>query len=368
MEIFIALFSGLTLGVIVAPFIYKSFIKSAFSETAQSVLKQVSEEGESETSEAHKELTEEIQSLRTIVASAQTVWKSSTENLSEQVESLSKSHTEWKTALKNTKTQGNLGEEALEEIIKNIGLVENIHYKKQENSGDAMNSQIPDFYINSPDGNKIVIDSKVTVTSFAKSVETDDAELKKAFLKKHAEDVWNHVKTLGGKKYYEALKGSPDFTVMYLHNDHLYLHAIDQDEKLIEKAWKRNVLILPPTLVYGFLKMVKLAHFQKDIEKNAEKTAIIGREIHQRLSKFIVYFEKVGSGLSTAVNRFNDAFGSWQSRLIPKINELEEMQGTNKEEKLNEKLKPIEVAPIIVSDEDIKSDEKLVNIDTKVKK
>ena len=372
MEIFFSVFSGLLLGIIVGPLIFKGFIKSSFSDTARSVLNEVTEKekekSEGELSEAHKELKVELKELNKTVHAAQSVWSTSTKSLSEQVESLSKSHTQWETALKNTKAQGNLGEEALEEIIKDIGLVEHIHYKKQKNNGDRLNDQIPDFYITWADGTKVVIDSKVTVTNFTKSVKTDDPELKKTFLKNHAEDVWSHVKSLGGKKYYEALKGSPDFTVMYLHNDHLYLHAIDQDENLIEKARKRNVLILPPTLVYGFLKMVKLAHFQKDIEKNAEQTAKIGNEIHQRLSKFIEYFDKVGNGLSTAVKRYNDAFNSWQGRLIPKLNELERIQGTNNSEKLDEKLKPIEIAPIVGSNESLKSDEKLVNIESKVKK
>ena len=88
---------------------------------------------------------------------------------------------------------------------------------------------------------------------------------------------------------------------------------------------------------------------EKDIEKNAEQTAKIGKEIHQRLSKFIEYFDKVGNGLSAAVNRYNDAYNSWQGRLIPKLNELERIQGINNSEKLDEKLKPIGIAPIVGS-------------------
>ena len=275
MEIFFALFSGLALGIIVAPLIYKSFIKLAFSDTARSVLNEVSEKekekGESEISEVHKELKDKIDKLNQSVNSAQAVWSSSTQSLSEQVENLSQSHTQWKTALKNTKTQGNLGEQALEEIIKDVGLIKDVHYKKQKKSTESMNDQIPDFYIDSPDGTKIVIDSKVTVTNFAKSVETDDPELKKSFLQKHAGDVWTHVKTLDVKKYHEGLEGSADFTVIYLHNDHLYLHAVDQDPDLLEKARKKNILILPPTLVYALLKVVKLFHYEREVENNSKK-------------------------------------------------------------------------------------------------
>ena len=155
---------------------------------------------------------------------------------------------------------------------------------------------------------------------------------------------------------------------MRYDNDHLYLHAIDQDPDLLEKARKKNILILPPTLVYALLKVVKLFHYEREVENNSKKIAVIGKELHQRLGKFMEHFTKVGSGLSIAIAKFNEAHGSWTTRLIPKINELEETQGTHKSEKLTEKLKPIEIAPIVSSNENLNSDEKLVSIDTKVKK
>ena len=117
------------------------------------------------------------------------------------------------------KTQGNWGEQVLKQILEASGLRENHEYSEQgkglQLKDSEGNSLRPDYIIKLPDQKHIIIDSKVSIKSFERYLNSEDELSKQAHLKDFQTSLKSHVKGLSSKSY-EGLKGanSPDFIKM----------------------------------------------------------------------------------------------------------------------------------------------------------
>jgi DNA recombination protein RmuC len=58
--------------------------------------------------------------------------------------------------------------------------------------------------------------------------------------------------------------------------------------------------------------------------ENAEKIGEAGKELYDRLAKFIEHFSRVGEGLGRAVKAYEGALGSYESRIQPQARRLAE--------------------------------------------
>ena len=102
------------------------------------------------------------------------------------------------TALRsNSKVQGDFGELILKTILDRSNLEEGIHYSVQKSfKGDEGNNFRPDIVLNLPDGKRIVIDSKMTLTAHADMIEAKDSNKRQEALKNLIKSVQSHIKEL----------------------------------------------------------------------------------------------------------------------------------------------------------------------------
>jgi DNA recombination protein RmuC len=64
---------------------------------------------------------------------------------------------------------------------------------------------------------------------------------------------------------------------------------------------------------------------QEQLAKNAEHIKKVGEELYQRLQVFTSHLQKVGRSLDGAVNNYNKAVGSFDSRILPSAQKFREM-------------------------------------------
>ena len=360
----LCLIIGLVIGFYFSPHIMKDFFSGPISKITEEALKKVAKQQQEEEKEKAAKKTEleetalntnlknfkdgtekSLKEIGNALENAKTSWDLNTKDLSAEVSKLNKSHIQWAEALSNTSVQGSFGEESLKSLLKDAGFIEGKNFKVQETASNEEGLVRPDYIVETSDGGKIVIDSKVPIRHFQGAVKEQDQDKKKELMKRHAEAVLKHAKDLGAKKYPDYFKGSPDFTVMYLHNVALFIAAVEEKPDLVEQAMQMKVIICPPSLVYATLKTVMLAMKERDIEKNAEAILEAATELHKRLKTFWGHLQKVGSGLSTAVRAFNSARGSWEIRLMPKAKEFEKLSTITKNEGIEE-LNMLEEMPV----------------------
>ena len=207
----------------------------------------------------------------------------------------------------NSKVQGDWGEMILETILDNSNLIRGVHYDTQLNIKDeAGNNLRPDVVLYLPEGKRIVIDSKVSLTAFVAYTSADTEEERRRHLAAHVASVRQHVTELGRKEYQRRLN-SPDFVIMFVPNDPAFLAALQNDPAIWSDAYDKKVIVSSPTNLFALLKLVADLWKYNDQDKNTKEIAACGLKLYEQLVAFTASLEGVGTALDKARDAYEDA-------------------------------------------------------------
>src|SRR3954451_25109284 len=233
------------------------------------------------------------------------------------------------TALRAPHVRGRWGEVQLKRVVELAGMLDYCDFRTQESERDGEGRLLrPDLVVKLPGGKCIVVDSKVPIEGYLDAVNTDDAELKRAHLARHAQQLRDHIGKLGQKRYWRQFDASPEVVVMFV-DEGLYRAAPDQDGSLLEAGAEAGVIIASPATLIGLLRTVAYGWQQETVAESARQISELGRELYERLGTFGTHFAKVGRSLDTAVGAFNQAVSSFQTRLLVTARKFPEHGVTN---------------------------------------
>ena len=209
----------------------------------------------------------------------------------------------------DSKTQGNWGEMHLETILEKAGLQKDIHYTKETNlkTEDGSNQRL-DYIINLPDGKKLILDSKVSLTAYSNLYATDDQHEKERYLADHLVSVNTHIKLLGSKDY-QKLHGinSPDYVLMFVANEPALTLALREDQSIFEKALEKNIVLVSTSTLLATLRTISYIWKQDLQNKNAEEIARQAANLYDKFVGFSGDLLKLGGHLEKATNTYQDS-------------------------------------------------------------
>jgi DNA recombination protein RmuC len=249
-------------------------------------------------------------------------------------------------ALKRPTTRGSWGEIQLRNVIEMAGMVSHCDFTEQTTIETDDGRLRPDVLVRLPGGKLIVVDSKVPLDAYLAATEaTDDAE-RELHMARHARQTRDHITKLASKGYQSQLDSTPELVVMFIPSDGIYHAALSEDPALLEYGVEQQVLIATPTTLIALLRAVHYGWKQELIAKSAREIAETGRELHRRIGRFAEPFARVGRQLGSAVNAYNEAVGSFESRVVPQLRRIEEAGAASEREVA---LAPVEEAPRALS-------------------
>jgi DNA recombination protein RmuC len=246
------------------------------------------------------------------------------------------------TALRAPHTRGRWGEMQLRRVVEMSGMLRHCDFVEQETIDGRLR---PDVIVRLPGDKRVIIDAKVPLAAYLDAIEATDEDGRKLHMQSHVRQVRDHVKKLAAKGYWEH-EDTPEFVVMFV-DEAMYRAAIDEAPGLMEEAIEQHVLIATPTSLLGLLRTIGYGWRQQQIEQSAHEIAELGRELHSRLGKFADKLAKIGRALGTSVTAYNEAVGSFDSRVLVPARKLSE-HGAASEVKELESPKQIEAMPRIV--------------------
>jgi len=244
--------------------------------------------------------------------------------LTAQLELLASGTRSLAVALGSTQTRGRWGEIQLERILDFIGMEENIDYTRQTGREGGR----PDIVVHLPGGKNVVIDSKAPFDAFERAAGADSEEARCAALGEFARKVRVHVQELGRKGYWAHVSPSPDFTFMFMPGDAYLAAAEEHDTELFTFAYERGVLLATPRTIVVMLRTIRVAWQNENASEHAQAVLTVASELHDRLGKLAEHFAKVGRGLDSAVKAYNQAVGSYGSRVLVSARRLEGLAAT----------------------------------------
>lgn len=247
------------------------------------------------------------------------------------------------SALKRPSARGAWGEIQLRNVIEMAGMVEHCDFLEQSTISSEDGQLRPDVLVKLPGGKVIVVDSKVPLDAYLAHLEAQSDEERAVGLARHAKQTRDHITKLASKGYQRQFDSTPDLVVMFVPSDGIYQAALSQDPSLIEYGVHQQVLMATPTTLIGLLRAVHYGWRQELIAQSAREIAEAGRELHRRLARFIDPLSKVGRQLSSAVSAYNEAVGSFDSRLVPQLRRIEEAGAKSERDVLSPA--PVESTP-----------------------
>jgi len=251
-------------------------------------------------------------------------------------------------ALRRPEVRGRWGEVTLKRVVELSGMSNHCDFSEQVSVVTDEGQIRPDMIVHLPAKREIVIDSKVSLDAYIDAVSTDDNDQKKIFIKKHSQQIRNHMKALSGKKYWEQFSEAPEFVVMFIPGESFLSAALSVDHTLIEDGMENRVIIATPTTLIALLRAVAFGWRQEQIAKHAQEIANLGREIYDRFEPFLGHINKTSSFLSQTTVSFNKMIMSLERRVMVSVRKFKEL-GAAGDKELPE-IEPVEQIPMKTRD------------------
>lgn len=239
-------------------------------------------------------------------------------NLREQTLSIGDKADNLADALRGrNKTQGNWGEVILDNLFTSEGLREGRDYDKEETLRDEAGNILrnedtarmmrPDFILHYPDGNDIVVDSKVVLTAMYDYYSTDDEALKAEALARHVMAVKEQVRRLAKKDYSRYLRPGHkmlDYVIMFVPVYSALRLAYEADRNLWQDAYAQGVLITTEETLMPFLRMIRIAWTSHEQVANQQQIIAAAEMLVGRVSDFCTAHAKMGRKLEEALEQY----------------------------------------------------------------
>lgn len=324
-----------------------------FQNLATRIMEQTTSKLKEQNSESIGHITqplkENLERLQDAISKTNTATTQSTSSLAKQLEMMAQktdkidqSATRLANVMRGAnKVQGNWGELTLQNLLDSQGLQLGRDYDMQQTitdekgnvilNDDSGKRMIPDVILHYPNGEDVVIDSKMTIDGYLNYVNAETDDMKK----KYADDVVKSIRTQFNslaRKDYSAYIKSPrraiDFVIMYVPYEGALQLALARDPKLWNEAFEKQVFITSQQNLMAILKIIQIAWRQFNQTENQKHVYDLAEELLKRVGDFVKRFDKVGKDIESLHKSYDDAYKkayTGRQSIVQKANELKQL-------------------------------------------
>ena len=240
--------------------------------------------------------------------------------MGEQLRSLQKFADEARSftaALKGgNKIQGNHGETIRSGILEKSGFQRGVHFDMQQGARDEGR---PDASIYDAMNKRIIlIDAKMNIKDYIDACGLPDDEAHRALrakaLKNHVDSIKRQIDGLSKKNYAETIAPTRDgyanlpLVAMFCPFNAVLEAALDEDPELMQYAYARNIVLVTPLTLWGYLWLISWGWKQQAIENKFEEIKKIGGDVLAALYNVLDDLKATGDALKRAQNAYDSLY------------------------------------------------------------
>lgn len=226
--------------------------------------------------------------------------------------------------LTNNQKRGEWGEHILDDILQTAGLIENVHYSRQQTLGKT--TVKPDVTLLLPDKRVVAIDVKFPYSAIQKMADTESPIEKEQYRKEFVADVKAKVQQLVTRGYINAEEGTLDYAILFVPNEMLFSYINQNCPEVIDIAMRNKIMIVSPftflivarTIVESYRNFMMENHLRDIIKYIGDFVEEWGR-FEGEFGKFDEQLDKMRKAYDQITNtRYN--------RMRLRINRIEEFR------------------------------------------
>jgi len=224
----------------------------------------------------------------------------------QEIKELGQSVSKLEELLRAPKLRGGLGEEMLEDLLKQVLPLDAFEMQYRFRNGQSV-----DAVVKTSDGRLVAIDAKFPLENFRKMMEIKTDTERRPFHRAFMNDVKKHVDAIASK-YIVPDEGTFDFALMYIPAENVYYETIIKNESddganIYTYALGKKVIPVSPNSFYAYLRVIALGLRGLQIEKNARAISDNLKRLTVEIVKVREGFNVLGTHLDNARKKYEDA-------------------------------------------------------------
>jgi DNA recombination protein RmuC len=269
---------------------------------------------------------------------------------SEQTLKLQETTGKLQVALGNSRVRGQWGERMADDILKSIGFLEGVNYRKQQVSETSGNR--PDYTFLMPNNLQLNMDVKFPLDNYMKFVDAESDTDREAYKSAFIKDTRQRVKEVTTRDYINPEQNTVDYVLVLIPNEQVYRFVNESDPSILDYALENKVVLCSPVTLYAVLALINQAVKNFKTEKAID-------EIIQQVSFFLIQWQKyvecmdkMGKKIGEAQKEYDYLITTRRSKLERPLKKIDDIR---KERGIDE-LEPVEGEPQLIEGESCETD------------
>ncbi|HNS06239.1 MAG TPA: DNA recombination protein RmuC [Candidatus Saccharicenans sp.] len=250
----------------------------------------------------------------------------------EQTTRLQETTNQLRQALSNTRARGQWGERMAEDILRLMGFVEGINYKKQVSSEGGQSR--PDFTFFLPQGRKINMDVKFPLDNYLRYLEATSDWEKEDYKQRFLKDTQARIKEVTSRNYIDLEDNTLDYVLIFIPNEQVYAFINESDPTLLDEALKKKVILCSPVTLYAVLAIIHQAMENFNLQNTAGQILNLLESFYKQWQAFVKSLERVGKKIDEAQAEFQILNSTRKNQLEKPLRQIETIKKQVEPEKL----------------------------------
>ena len=260
---------------------------------------------------------------------------SAIEQIGKQSENLRKTTESLNRALSSTQVRGQWGERMAEDILRTVGLQENINYVKQKPVEGGKSR--PDFTFLLPNNLKVNMDVKFPYERYRDFLDADGDSDKEQAKKLFLGSVKDRIKEVTSRDYINPEENTVDYVLVFIPNERIYTFIQESDSSILDEALKQKVILCSPLTLYAMLALIRQAIDNFNLRQSSREIQGLLGGFSKQWERFVDSMKTVGSRIDSARSAFDEMIGTRKRMLDRQVRKIDDL---NKSEGIEPKVLP----------------------------